>query len=85
MRYGCIPYIMRYKDYKDSEMRGMYITLARWCNQVSFYKKASFRQFCTDINGIGSSSHRYMSEFENKYPDVAEKYFDLRFEELNEY
>ena len=85
MKYGCVPYIMRYKDYKNSEMRGMYITLARWCNQVSFYKKASFRQFCTDINGIGSSSHRYMSEFESKYPDVARQYFDLRFEELNEY
>ena len=85
MKYGCVPYIMRYKEYENSEMRGMYITLARWCNQVSFYKKNSFRQYCTDVNGVGSSAHRYMTEFESKYPDIAEKYFDLRFEELNEY
>ena len=86
MRYGCIPYIMRYKEFKNSEMRGMYITLARWCNQVSFYKKNSFRQYCTDVksNGIGSSAYRYMTDFESKYPDVARQYFDLRFEELNE-
>ena len=87
MKYGCIPYIMRYKEYENSEMRGMYITLARWCNQVSFYKKNSFRQYCTDVssNGVGSSAYRYMTDFESKYPDVARQYFDLRFEELNEY
>ena len=82
MKYGCIPYIMRYKDYKNSEMRGIYITLARWCNQVSFYKKLSFRQYC-EINGYNSSSYRYMSEFEKLYPEVAKKYFDLRFENEN--
>lgn len=43
MRYGCIPYIMRFEKYKTSPYRGMYITLARWCNQPSFLKKKSFR------------------------------------------
>lgn len=85
MKYGCIPYIMRYKDYENSKMRGIYVTLARWCNQVSFYKKNSFRQYCTDVssNGVGSSAYRYMREFEKLYPDVADKYFDLRFENEN--
>lgn len=87
MKYGCVPYIMRYKDYENSEMRGMYITLARWCNQVSFYKKNSFREYCTDVksNGVGSSAHRYMCEFEKRYPEVAKKYFDLKFENENMY
>ena len=87
MKYGCVPYIMRYKDYEDSEMRGMYITLARWCNQRSMFKKNSFREYCRDVksNGEGSSAFRYMTEFEEKYPDVARKYFDLKYEDLNEY
>lgn len=84
MKYGCLPYIMRYKDYENSNMRGMYITLARWCNQPNFFKKKSFREFCM-ANGLNSASMRYMNEFENKYPDVARKYFDLRYDELKEY
>ena len=86
MKYGCIPYIMRYKDYENSEMRGMYITLARWCNQPSMFKKNSFRQYCRDVkgNGEGSAAMRYLTEFEDKYPDVAKKYFDLRYEDLKE-
>lgn len=87
MKHGCLPYIMRYKDYEDSDMRGMYITLARWCNQPSMFKKNSFREYCRDVksNGIGRSAYKYMSEFENKYPEIAKKYFDLRFDKLNEY
>lgn len=39
MSYQALPYIMRYKDYEKSPYRGMYITLARWCNQPSIFKK----------------------------------------------
>lgn len=80
MQHRCLPYIMRYKDYKTSPLRGMYINLARWCNQPSFFKKKSFRQFC-EMNGVGSASVRYMQEFEQKYPDIAKRYFDIKFEE----
>ena len=50
-RYSCLPYIMRYQNkneapWKKSKYRGFYITLARWCNQPSFVKKMSFREFC---------------------------------------
>lgn len=82
MTYGCVPYIMRHKNYENSPFRGIYITLARWCNQITFYKKSSFRQYCIDINGVGSSAHRYMTDFENKYPNIAKMYFDLRLEDL---
>ena len=85
MKYGCIPYIMRYKDYKNSDMRGMYITLARWCNQPSFFKKVTFREYCEKCNGINSAAYRYMKEFESKYPEVAKEYFDIKFSELKEY
>ena len=85
MKYGCIPYIMRYNKYEDSPYRGMYITLARWCNQPNCFKKKSLRDYCYNTKGIGKSARRYIDEFERLHPSVAKKYYDIRFEELNEY
>lgn len=45
MHYKCIPYITRFEKYTKSPYRGMYVNLARWCNQPSFFKKKSFREF----------------------------------------
>lgn len=81
MRYRCLPYIMRYDNYKDSEFEGLYINLARWCNQPNFFKKKSFREYC-EANGENSSTMRYMKDFENKHPDMAKKYFDMKFESM---
>lgn len=92
MRYQCLPYIMRYRNknetpWKDSRYRGMYITMARWCNQPSFFKKKSFRQYCeanqalVKTEGHICSSMRALIEFENEYPEIARQYFDLRFDE----
>lgn len=89
MRYRCLPYIMRYEDYKNSEYKGMYITIARWCNQPSFFKKKSFRNFCESNQNPDSdfvcASIRYMKDFESKHPEIAKKYFDLWFEDVVRY
>ena len=88
MEYGCLPYIMRYKDYETSPYRGIYITVARWCNQPAYFKKKSIREFaqlsqktvkskCADV--------RYLEQVENDFPDIAEKYFDMKFENLNKF
>lgn len=82
MEYGCLPYIMRYKDYEESQWRGMYINIARWCNQPNFYKKMSFREYC-EANGENSSTMKYMKEFEKEYPEVAKSYFDLKYSSIN--
>lgn len=82
MEYGCLPYIMRYKDYEKSQWRGIYINLARWCNQPNFYKKMSFREYC-EVNGENSSTMKYMKEFEKEYPEVAKSYFDLKYSSIN--
>lgn len=93
MKYQCIPYIMRYQNKNDtpwrrSEYAGMYITMARWCNQPSFYKKMSFRQFCeanqarVTTKGKICSSMKALMDFEEKYPKVAAKYFNLRYEDF---
>ena len=78
---------MRYagKDYapwKDSEYKGMYITLARWCNQVSLFKKLSLREFAQKQQEMSRSDKpcaplRYITEFEQKHPDIAAKYYDM--------
>ena len=91
MKYGCIPYIMRYEDYKTSKLKGMYIHIARWCNQPQFFKKKSFRQFCEANQLVHKNKNTYCSaykamiEFENEFPEIAKKYFDLRYEEVKEY
>lgn len=83
MSYKALPYIMRHKDHKLSPYRGMYITLARWCNQPSFFKKKSFREFCL-LNGENSASVRYMNDFERQHPEIAAKYFDMKWSDFNE-
>lgn len=81
MRYGCLPYIMRHENYVKSKYRGTYINLARWCNQPNFFKKKSYRQYC-ESNGEASATMRYMREFEHDWPDIAEAFYDLRWEDL---
>lgn len=80
MSYKALPYIMRYKDYEISPYRGIYITLARWCNQPGFFKKKSFREFAL---ASGGASVRYLDEFENAHPEIAAEYFDMKWSDFN--
>lgn len=80
MRFNSLPYIMRYKDFEKSPYRGMYVTIARWCNQPSYFKKMSFRKFCERTLECGSESAiRYAIQFEHDFPEIAEKYFDMKW------
>ena len=92
--YRCLPYIMRYMDkddtpWKRSKYRSMYVAIARWCNQPSIVKKMTFREFCITNQkshktvGGYCSAMKSMLEFEKEHPEIAEKYFDLRFGEKN--
>jgi hypothetical protein len=74
----CIPYIMRFERYKESPYRGMYITIARWCNQPSIFKKKSLREFALAY-GKESACYKYLSDFEEEFPEVA-YFYDLKFE-----
>lgn len=95
MEYGCLPYIMRFEEYNNSRFKGMYTQLARWCNQPSFFKKKSFRQYCeaneeyhrrnNPSSNKNCACFQAMIDFEKEFPDIAEKYFDLRMEDLNKY
>lgn len=94
--YQCLPYVMRYQSknetpWKVSKYRTLYITIARWANQPSLVKKMSFRQFCEanqalhKTEGTLCSAMKSMKEFEDEYPDIARKYFDMRFEDMKCY
>lgn len=95
LRYGCLPYIMRFQNkndtpWKQSKYRSLYVAIARWCNQPSIIKKMSFRQFCEanqkykkDKTTI-CSTLKSMQEFESDFPDIAKKYFDVRMEEVKD-
>ena len=86
MKYGCLPYVMRYKDFENSPYRGTYINLAAWCNQPNQFKKRSYREWCICEKERGhDSTYRYYKQLENDFPDIAEKYFDLKYEEINKY
>lgn len=91
MKYKCLPYIMRYQDknytpWKESKYRALYVALARWGNQPSIFKKMSFRQFCEANQALRKTSGycttmQAMMDYEKECPDVALKYFDLRYED----
>ena len=94
MMYHCLPYIMRFQNknyapWKESPYKGLYIALARWCNQPSFFKKLSFREYC-DANqariktdSFTCSAKRALLEFEQDHPDISNRYFDLRYSDYN--
>ena len=76
MRNRCMPYVMRFAKYVESPYRGVYITIARWCNQPSFYKKKTLREFA-EMPG-NDAAKRYISDFEKDFPEVG-YYLDMRF------
>ena len=77
MRNRCLPYIMRFARYVESPYRGLYISVARWCNQPAMFKKKTLREFA-QINGETSSCMRYVDEYERSHPQMS-RYLDLRF------
>jgi hypothetical protein len=79
MKYRCLPYIMRFNKYEESPHRGMYINLARWCNQPNFLKKKSFHEFCTIKEHINGATYRYYDQFK-KENDGLDEYFNMKWE-----
>lgn len=84
MRHQALPYVMRYPDYKTAPTvyRGMYDTIARWCNQPNFIKKKSFREFCFNTPGQNNAAPKYATEFERLHPEIAATYFDMKWSDF---
>lgn len=78
MKYKCLPYIMRYNNYNQSLYRGIYISLARWCNQPSIFKKKSFTEFF-EAHPKTTATYNYFTDFQRNHPGIVKKYFNLKY------
>lgn len=82
MKRGCVPYIMRHENYNKSPYRKLYIHVARWCNQQAIFKKKSFAEF---MAMPGNQNSQYIIErFTSEYPDEADKFFHMKYTDLNQ-
>lgn len=70
MKYKCLPFIMRFNRYVESPYKGAYISISNWCNQPSFFKKKSLREFVQARQACvksESSDTRYMKQVEKRH------------------
>lgn len=82
MNNKALPYIMRFNRYKESPYRGTYINLAAWCNQPNAFKKKSYREFVEYQQSRHKnicSETRYLRQIEEDIPELAEKFFDIKW------
>ena len=81
MGYHCLPYVMRYKDCKVGEYKGIYTTISRWCNQPQFIKSCSILEFADiDLNKNGTvSSTNALEKIRSEFPEIADKYFAMKW------
>lgn len=94
MQHQCLPYVMRYQNksfspWKKSKYKNLYIAIARWCNQPSIFKKMSFRQFCEANQALHKTANslcsamQAMTLFESNFPEIAKRFFDLRYDSFS--
>lgn len=83
MKYKCLPFIMRFNRYVESPYKGAYISISNWCNQPSFFKKKSLREFVQARQAnvkSESSDTRYMKQVEKDIPELVARYYDMKYE-----
>ncbi len=74
MQYKSLPYLMRFEKWDKNNFKFIYTLLSSWCNCPAIFKKMSFRQHC--------GNNKYIIRFEKQYPEIALKYFDMKFGEI---
>ena len=88
MKYRCIPFIMKYQSKEDkpferSKYKSLYVNVSRWCNQHTFIRKLTYREFCIGTQKQNKtkicSALKGLMEFEKEYPEEAKHYFDMRY------
>lgn len=76
--FNCLPYIMRYKDWKISPYKDVYIEVARWVNQPAYFRKKSFREFCMMPSNNKITKVRF-ERFCKDLPEISQRYFDIKY------
>ena len=79
-RYHALPYIMRFKNYEKSPYKGIYITIARWCNQPGFFRNLTLNEFIDrTIESGEKATAKYRDELFKDYPDIVSKCFNRKY------
>lgn len=80
VRYRALPYIMRFNKYEESPYRGIYVTLARWCNQPGFFRNLSLNEFIDLTVSKGEKAPaQYRDHLLRDHPLIVHEYFTLRY------
>ena len=74
IRYRCLPYVMRYGRYSESPYRGMYVAIARWCNQPGIFKHHTLWEFAEKDGGKTKCTYKYLSSYLEEVPEAAPFY-----------
>jgi hypothetical protein len=76
MKYRCVPYLMRFYKWQDSPQpfREIYESIVSFGAPIIF-KKQTFFDYKTTKGVLA---------FAKKYPEIADKYFNMRYGEIND-
>lgn len=64
--FDCLPYVMRFAEYKNSPWAQMYVSIASWANQPHLFKNRSFRLYCQQ-RGISAKLYTEYKQDTKKY------------------
>lgn len=71
-KYDVMPYIMRYEKAYDCRFKGVYSSIAQYCNQPNIFKKFSYREFCR-CKGMSSKYNIYKRDYKAYLRDNNKK------------
>ncbi len=76
MQYRCVPYIMRFENWKQSPhpFHFIYKSIPSFGAPIIFKKKTFFEY----------NKNKDMLAFTYQYPEIADKYFNMRYGEIND-
>lgn len=85
--FGCLPYVMRVERVYETEYSRFYASVAAWCNQPSFFKKLTFREFVKKRARGKHISKMWLAieKIEKLFPTIAAKYYDFRGKQQSYY
>ena len=82
-QYGVTPFLMRFKNYKDSPYLGLYKNLASYCNKGGLFKTCTFEEYCLAQAARTKSGNcsiaRYYNDFAKLHSEFVSKYFRKKF------
>lgn len=84
IEYKCFPYIMRFNRYEESPYRGTYISVARWCNQPSMFRKKTMMEYIeadkATRKGDKCATEDYYLQIKRDIPELIDQYYNMKMD-----